>query len=147
MLVVRFVLGGVVRRRRQSGFTLLEMIVVLVILGLMLTLVITRGPMHSARLDTEAAARELAGTLRLARGRAIAQNQPISVELAPHGYQVSGLAAHTIPGDVAITGNPEIRFAPDGSSSGGTVVVQSATSRMVIVVNWLTGGVEMAQAQ
>lgn len=134
------------RQRRQSGFTLLEMIVVLVILGLMLTLVVTRGPMHSARLDNEAAARELAGALRLARGRAIAQNQPVSVVLTPHSYQVDGLAVHAVPGDVALAGNPVIRFAPDGSSSGGTVVVQTATSRMVIVVNWLTGGVEMAQA-
>lgn len=134
-------------QRRQSGFTLLEMIVVLVILGLTLTLVITRGPMHSTRLDTDAAARQVAGTLRLARGRAIAQNQSVSVVLAPHFYQVEGLAAHVVPSDVALAGNPVIRFAPDGSSSGGTVVVQSATSRVAIVVNWLTGGVEMAQAQ
>jgi len=131
---------------RQRGFTLFEMIVVLVILGLTLALVVTRGPMHSVRLDTEATARELVSTLRLARGRAIAQNQPVTVVLTPRHYQIEGLTAHMVPGDVALTGNAVIRFAPDGSSSGGTVVVQTATSHIVIVVNWLTGNVAMTRA-
>jgi general secretion pathway protein H len=134
-------------RCRESGFTLLEMIIVLVILGLMLALVVTRGPMHSARLDTEAAARELAGALRLARGRAIAQDRSVSIVLTPHTYQVDGLPQHTVPADVALAGNASIRFAPDGSSSGGTLLVQTPTSRTTIVVSWLTGSVEVAPTQ
>jgi general secretion pathway protein H len=131
-------------RARQSGFTLLEMIIVLVILGLMLALVAKRGPMHSARLDTEAAAREVAGALRLARGRAIAHDQPVSVVLTPHTYQIDGLAQRSVASDVALSGNAMIRFSPDGSSSGGTVFVQTPTSRTTIVVSWLTGSVEVA---
>lgn len=134
-------------RGHEGGFTLLEMVIVLVILGLMLALVVTRGPMHSARLDTEAAVRELAGALRLARGRAIAHDQTVSVALTSHTYQIDGLPLHTVPTDVALAGNALIRFSPDGSSSGGTVLVQTPTSRTSIVVSWLTGGVEIAPTQ
>ena len=133
-------------RHRESGYTLLEMIVVLAILGLMLGIVVLRGPMHSPRLDTEAATRELAGALRVARGRAIAQDQSVSVLLAADGYQVDGMAAHALPADVSLSGNRVISFAPDGSSSGGTVVVQASNIRMVVAVNWLTGHVETAAA-
>ena len=134
-------------RHRESGYTLLEMIVVLAILGLMLGIVVTRGPMHSPRLDTEVAVRELAGALRVARGRAIAQDKPVSVLLAADRYQVDGMASHAVPADVSLSGNTVIRFAPDGSSSGGTVVVQGSNIRMVVAVNWLTGHVDTAAAQ
>jgi len=134
-------------RHRESGFTLLEMIVVLAILGLMLGIVVARGPMHSTRLDTEAAARELAGALRMARGRAIARDQAVSVRFAADRYQIEGMAAHAVPTDVSLTGNSVIRFAPDGSSSGGTIVVQASNIRMVVAVNWLTGHVDTVAAQ
>jgi general secretion pathway protein H len=133
-------------RHRESGFTLLEMIIVLAILGLMLGVVVARGPMHSTRLDTEAAARELAGALRMARGRAIAQDQAVSVLVAADRYQVDGMGAHAMPADVSLSGNRVISFAPDGSSSGGTIVVQASNIRLVVAVNWLTGHVDTAAA-
>jgi len=133
-------------RHHESGFTLLEMVIVLAILGLMLGIVVARGPMHSTRLDTEAAARELAGALRMARGRAIAQDQAVSVLLAADRYQIEGMAAHAVPTDVSLSGNNVIRFAPDGSSSGGTIVVQASNIRMVVAVNWLTGHVDTTAA-
>jgi general secretion pathway protein H len=103
--------------------------------------------MHSARLDGEATARELAGTLRLARGRAIARDQSVSVILTPNTYQIEGLSQRATPRDVALAGSAVIRFAPDGSSSGGTVFVQSPNSRTAIVVSWLTGSVDVAPSR
>ena len=40
-----------------------------------------------------------------------------------------------------------LRFSPDGSSSGGTVFVQTPTARTAIVVSWLTGSVNVAPSQ
>ncbi len=126
---------------RASGFTLIEMIVVLVILGLMIGLVVARGPLHSQRLDLEAAARGLAGALRVARGQALAQHRPVVVTVAANAYRVGGAPAHAVPTDVALSGDAAIRFAPDGSSSGGHIAVQAGTTRVGIAVDWLTGRV------
>src|SRR5580658_4343695 len=56
-----------------NGFTLIELAVVLAIMGLMLALVVTRGPMRGPALQTRAAAAQIAQGLRAARARAIAQ--------------------------------------------------------------------------
>jgi general secretion pathway protein H len=128
---------------RRDGFTLLEMVVVLVILGLVLGLVIARGPMHSARLDVEAVTRDLAGALRLARSRAMASDRPVAVVLAANYYRTDGSATYRLPADVTLAGNAVIRFAPDGSSSGGSIAVQGTTSRITIAVDWLTGRVHV----
>ena len=129
------------KTRQQDGFTLLEVLVVLVILTLMLGLVIAHGPMHSARLDTEATARELASALRLARGRAIAEDRPVAVAMASTVYRIDGSPPHPVPHGVTLAGNAAIRFAPDGSSSGGTVMVEATNARVTIAVDWLTGRV------
>jgi general secretion pathway protein H len=131
-------------RRHDHGFTLLEMIVVLVILGLAAGLIMMRGPMHSSRLDADAASRELAASLRLARSRAIAQSRDVALVLGANGYVVDGLPARRIPSDVALSGTAQIRFSPDGSSSGGAIIVQGAASRASIVVDWLTGQVRLS---
>jgi general secretion pathway protein H len=130
---------------RERGFTLLEMIVVLAILGLALGLILTRGPVHSPRLDAQVAARDVASALLAARGRAIAENRPVAVMLSNKLYRIDGAAALMVPSDVTMTGSAVIRFAPDGSSSGGTVIVQAAAARIPVQVDWLTGRVSMQQ--
>jgi hypothetical protein len=39
-----------------------------------------------------------------------------------------------------------ITFAPDGSSSGGRVVLVAGANAVAIVVDWLTGRVSVANA-
>jgi general secretion pathway protein H len=130
-------------RLRQRGFTLLEMIVVLVILGLMAGLVLARGPIHSTRLDTQSTARDLAGTLRLARARAIAANRSVTVNIASGAWQAEGTPTMSAPRDVTLAGTAKIQFAPDGSSSGGQIAVQGGDRRIGISVDWLTGRVHV----
>jgi prepilin-type N-terminal cleavage/methylation domain-containing protein len=50
--------------RRDAGFTLIEILVVLAILGVALGMLIGRGPMRSRGLETRAAAGALAQSLR-----------------------------------------------------------------------------------
>lgn len=147
------------RGRREAGFTLIEMIVVLVILGLALGLVVARGPMRSERLDIDAAAREMVGALRLARGQAIARNAPVAVLVDPvaHAYRVgdgavrrfpTGLAVSAwSPGPAAGTQAGAVVFAGDGSSSGGRIELAGRTRHVSIEVSWLTGRVSIADAR
>src|ERR1700761_291362 len=73
-------------RWHQEGFTLIEMIVVIVIMGLVAALVLVRQPWHSAGLNTEATVRALTEALRVARSRAIAQDRDVSVITRPGGF-------------------------------------------------------------
>lgn len=64
------------RRRKSGGFTLLELIVVLIIIGISSALVVPRflGGMES--LDVRAASGKVAASLRYARSQAVSQRVP-----------------------------------------------------------------------
>lgn len=140
----------------EAGFTLIEILVVIVILGLVAALVAMHGPQRNATLDLRAAAQEVAQTLRLARARAIAGNRVVGVAFDPatHMMRLEGTTPRPLPPDlgIAVTAAPgntlgqrmaAIRFAPDGSSSGGSVELGTGGRRARIGVDWLTGRVSL----
>jgi general secretion pathway protein H len=102
-------------------------------------------------------AREVAASLREARSRAIFSNAEVvfSVDVDRHLFQISGdKRAHPLPSDVKLSlytaqqellgdslGN--IRFFPDGSSTGGRVALTTAGNSYYVTVNWLSGNVEI----
>lgn len=141
--------GGTPPGRPGAGFTLLEMVVVLAILALTLSLVLTRGPPRSAGLDVRASAALVAQTLRGARAAAVAGNQATAVTLDPAGNRVAaGGRVTRLPADVSLSASgPAVSFAPDGSSSGGTVGLAGAGRRFAVAVNWLTGRVSVAEVR
>lgn len=120
--------------------------VVLAVLGLLLALLLGRGPQRSATLDLRAASGAVAQGLRMARSRAIAADRVVAFRLdAPaHGWRLDDGPVQALPADVsaalALPGGA-IRFAPDGSASGGTVGLQAGGRRAQVSVDWLTGRV------
>lgn len=147
----------IVSARPESGFTLLEMIVVLVVLGLMASLIVIRGPPSSALLDLHGTAGEVAQELRGARAQAIASDRRVVVRIdaAAHTLRVDdapprllpaslGLRVVAVSQEVAAPRTARITFAPDGSSSGGTIDLVAETRRMRVAVDWLTGRVGLA---
>jgi len=138
--------------RHPNGFTLVEMLVVLTILGLVGAVVLTRGPSHSAAVDMRSASTTVAGALRLARSRAIATNRPTLVRFdTGHAtLQVGADPARILPAGIAmavVTAQEQgsaIRFLPDGSSTGGRVELAGEGRTARVGVDWLTGRVIVA---
>lgn len=150
-----------VGEKRAAGFTLIELMVVLVIMGLMLGLVLQHGPLHSPTLQARAAATQVAQGLRSARARAIALNRPVtfSLDLADHSFRVDGAAPQMLPAALQLAvltvagkaGRQQnigsISFAPDGSSTGGRIELAGNGARLLVGVDWLTGLVSVANAR
>jgi general secretion pathway protein H len=133
-------------RRSQAGFTLIEMIVVIAIMGLIGGLVLVRQPWHSAGLDTEATVRALTSALQLARSRAIAQDRYVAVITGPVGFSVDGSAPWRLPSGQALN-TAQVVFLPDGGSSGTTILLAAGPRRIMVSVNWLTGRVHSREVQ
>jgi general secretion pathway protein H len=117
---------------QNTGFTLLEMMVVLAVMGLAMALIAGYGQPRSRWLETQSAAREIAAAMRDARGQAIAQGHKVALSLPnlPSWLRVTMAAP---PGGIV--------FAPDGSASGGEVLLNGAGHHTAITADWLTGQV------
>ena len=147
-------------RTPRAGFTLLEMIIVLAILSFALVLVAGYKPPWSRGLGLDASAAELAGQLRLARSQAIVDNRAVAldVDVSRGVYQVGDAAPRPLPAGLAVelltvAGERQsaavggIRFHPDGSSTGGRIVLADGARRIAIGVDWLTGRVGIADVR
>ena len=90
--------------RRRSGFTLLELMVVIAVLGILSTLVIPQfqGTFEDARL--KAAARELLAVMKLARSEAVSLQEVVCLCLDPAANKY-WLEVPSSPGDGAGPGD------------------------------------------
>jgi general secretion pathway protein H len=145
---------------RCGGFTLIELLVSLAVLGLALALIAGYKPPWSRGLGIEATAAELAAGLRLARSEAIVTNRPVAfdLDLIGHRYRVGTAPPRRLPTDVAIelltvsgeardAREGDIRFNPDGSSTGGRISLIDGRRRVGVGVDWLTGRVSIADGR
>ncbi len=147
------------RRPDQRGFTLLELLLVLVIAAAGYALLVRVGTGGASGSELKSAARSVAAGLREARGAAIASQEPraLTIDLDKRSMEVSdGGRPRSLPRrldlklDTAqseITGEKRgaIRFYPDGSSTGGRVTLAAGQRTFLVDVDWLTGRVSIRE--
>lgn len=137
----------------MAGFTLIEIMVVLVIAVLMLTLVPPMFSKTANATELKSAAREIAAALRYARGQAVLRHNEsvLTLDTAQHRYRVTGqkgfrnlskkiqLSMTTSRSERLGKSTSSIRFYPDGSATGGQIKLANPKQKFTIDVNWLTG--------
>ena len=128
----------------QTGFTLIEIIIVIVILALLAGMVLVRHPFRSTGVNTDVTIRALTNALRLARSRAIVQDREVTVVTAPNGFAVDGGAPWLLP-EGEMLSDSKVTFTPDGGSSGATILLAAGPGRFAVEVNWLTGRVRAGE--
>lgn len=139
-------------RIRSTGFTLVELLVVMVIMALVLGLVATSLSRSISGAESRVAARKVVAALRYTRTQAILQHseQLFTVDIQERSYQAPGRKRVDLPEgmDILLTtarsemtsetiGN--IRFFPDGGSTGGRVDLVVNGREYMVNVAWLTG--------
>lgn len=148
---------------RAAGFTLLELVVVLVIAGLLFSL---GGPSVGALYDTmqyREAVREIVSAAKNGRRDAFASGQPLDLlidtdrnlfALTNQAHSVDKLKFQTLPESLDIrvvyaaevspqSGLAAIRFYPAGGSSGGEITMARPNGGGVhLTIDWLLGDVK-----
>ena len=146
-------------RSQAAGFTLLELLIVITIIGLVYA-VLPAGVFGGREgVELRSTARLVAEDLRRARGQAIASNREVAflLDLEARRFGLPGLGKlaalpEGIEATVRTAGEllsdatqARIQFFPDGSSTGGSVTLSGAGKRYEVTVRWLTGEVRLAE--
>ncbi|MFL1549587.1 prepilin-type N-terminal cleavage/methylation domain-containing protein [Pseudomonas sp. D47] len=134
----------------QRGFTLLEMLVVILLIGLAAGL-LGLGVRQGLQVAKERrAVGQMVDALRTTRALAVVSGAAARTEfdLQQMTFQAPGRALQRWPSELSMTlhsaeqAGSAFEFYPDGSSTGGHLLLANGTRRWRIDVAWLTGSVQ-----
>jgi general secretion pathway protein H len=140
---------------RRAGFTLIEVVAVMLIIALVSSLAVTMMP-GTGRGGLKALTLETAALLRRERLSAVLTGRDRQVSLDGERRVLVGDGGNVlaIPRDVVLdvlgidalwSGRQAVvRFTPDGASTGAVLKLSRENAAYEIRVNWYTGGVAVA---
>src|SRR5664279_1757604 len=141
----------------QDGFTLIEMVCVMAIIGLLAAVIMPALPRQTSRSRLEAYAVQAASVLKADRNAAISRQVEVTTTVDAGSRAIrSGAtgAAFRVPDDVRFDALlPEncdnrpvfasVSFFASGMSCGGVITLSRLDTGFEIRVNWLTGKIEI----
>ena len=103
-------------KRKEAGYTLLEMMIVLAIVGMLTTLAVTNYSEQVPHQQLRDISANLVGQLRLARQKAISRGTEETIFFRPdvRQYDNSFLGVQTLPSHVRFGWASNVTKAPDG---------------------------------
>jgi general secretion pathway protein H len=137
---------------RPAGFTLLELLVTLAVLAVALAVVAPSVGRSTETIRARAEVARFSALLRHTREQAITSRRPHTLVVDPHGHRVTigvgdEVRERPLPDHLAIEAEPPmsltIRFAPQGTSTGGAFRVTSGDMRYRVTLDPLTGRVRI----
>ena len=150
-------------KKINHGFTLLELLVVLAIAALLATLA---RPMFSAAVPgakLRAEVLDLAVSLRASRNDAVSSSRRIGIvfDVEESKYTINdkepvafssgieflagALTLESLPHQSSKIPEYELKFYPDGSSTGASIELRNSAAGYRVDVDWLTGRVRVAE--
>lgn len=144
----------------DAGISLIELLIVLAIISLAYALAMPNFFAATQSAGLRATALDMKSRLATARAAAITRNRPVAVIVdLPQRRYASEVDKRWIalPADLSLsvttardvggrTEMPSLVFFPDGSSSGGKILLRKDNQSYNVSVNWLTGEASMAAA-
>jgi general secretion pathway protein H len=152
--------GGRIPWGKHAGFTLLELLVVIILLALTAGITAANFQRGTPGAELESEARKLISLMRYMRARSMSEGTIFAIEAdddvagyrtgpdekefqLPHGMSIACDPEHEMSG-INLSG---IHFYPDGSSSGGLCQLSIASGERYIEVSWLTGGIRFVKPE
>jgi general secretion pathway protein H len=145
------------REGTQDGFTLIEMVCVMAIIGLLAGVLLPSLPRQTSRSRLESYAIDAASVLKADRNAAIRHQTEVTTQVDAGSRSVrSGVTGATVrvPDDVRFDALlPEncnnrpvfasVSFFASGMSCGGVITFTHLDAGYEIRINWLTGRIEV----
>jgi general secretion pathway protein H len=141
------------QRMRSSGFSLLELMLVVLLIALMFTMVPRMMGTGVSGAELKSSVRALNSAMKLARDAAINTRREayVTVNVETREFTTNfesrthklneqlTLKLFTSQADQLDQSTASFRFYPDGSSNGGRVTVGANEREFAIDIDWLTG--------
>ena len=136
----------------RAGYSVLEMLVVLAIIGA--AVAIAQPSFHGVpeQVQLRTAAQGVLSALKSTRAAAIARNRDMALvfDLDRREYFSAAIPTTALPATIRLelkvanlsaetSVRPTIWFFPDGSSTGGDLMLKAHERSSHICINWLTG--------
>jgi general secretion pathway protein H len=146
---------------RTKGFSLIEMLIVLILISLSISLVAPSFSRLSKTIELKGVTQKVSGILRYCRSEAVNKGKDYQVlfdsdmgevkvqpVVSEEEEKKEPIQSYPLPKGIHLRGGHPIEFYSNGSSNGGTILLESEGHKgYKITVHFLTGMVEVEKVE